>query len=168
MTLPHILLVTGSRALEDTPDAAAWGRGIVGESVRALASNAVVAAGDATGPDAWAIGEARMSRLTWTRFDLDGMLVRSSGQRRPWSMAGERESTPRKVWPLRRNEAMVLEIAAAVASGRYTASALALRAPWARTNGAAHTTTLCMQHNVAYSAHTCPSEYGPQSVMVRP
>ncbi len=168
MTLRPILLVTGSRALCDTEAAEAWAIDVIESAICREGPLVGVVTGDARGPDAWAIESATMREQPWTRYDLDGLLTRCAGPRQPWALLGTRERTSPRRWPLVRNEAMVAAVAAAVASGRYTARALALRAPWARTNGTAHTIGLCRRAGIAAAEYVCPSECGPQSAMVRP
>lgn len=153
--LPHILLVTGSRALADFAAAERWAADAIAEAMHVSGADIVVA-GDARPVDTEAIDRAARLGLRWTRFDLAGMITRSNGSCRPWASVGERESTSRKVWPLRRNEAMVDAVREAVASRRYTASAVAFRAPWACTNGTAHTAQLCRDRGIAVVEHVCP------------
>jgi hypothetical protein len=139
----RILLVTGSRALADAD-------GIVGRRAALAVRHAVarlrpgvdyVAAGDARGPDAWALDEAASCGLTWLRYRLDGTVETSGDPVRPWSgrlTAEERAArlTPR--WPLVRNAAMVRSVARAVEVG-YEARCLALVATWSGTAGTEHT-----------------------------
>ncbi len=129
------LLVTGSRALDDTRDASVWARAIV-RFVIDQGFCWLVVAGDARGPDDHAIACARSDGAPFERWCLDGF-VRGSGERRWWPEGEPRR--PAKLWPLERNRRMVEAFAE---RAKDADRVLALYAPWARTQGTAHTVGL--------------------------
>ncbi len=174
VTIPYILVVTGSRALCATAAAESWARGEICDALCDLAMRGlatVVVTGDAPGPDVWAIHEAASCALRWIRYGLDGWRTEGEGfvKREPvaWCTAEEvpkRGTRAYSRWPLTRNRVMVAAVKRAVAAGEYTASALALAAPWARTHGTQHTIGLLTRAKIAAATHVCPAEYGPQQM----
>ncbi len=137
-----ILLVTGSRALADRADSAAWARGILYDAIRTPARPRVYT-GDASGPDTWAIALAGSGYTQWAR---DGAIY-------CWMGAPDREGwwiepphppvlpRTRDEWRRRllaRDRAMVAH-AALWASRGDTVRVLALRAPWSETHGTDYT-----------------------------
>ena len=65
----NILLVTGARSLADDPAAEAWARGLIAE---ALEGADLLIVGDAPGPDAWAVDEARRARISRRKYAAFG------------------------------------------------------------------------------------------------
>lgn len=159
--MTQILLVTGSRRLRDTPAAAAWAEALVAAAIEALALGSVVVFGDARGPDRWAQYHATRRGMRWTRYDLDGLFTRRDGTRGTWANFGTQGSLSHHRWPLARNTAMVEHVAEAVAQRGYTASALALVAPWAKTSGTLHTAGECARVGIVADVHKCPTEFAP-------
>ena len=137
-----ILLVTGSRALADRDDSAAWAQRILRDAIRTPEPPRVYT-GDARGPDAWALALAGAEYTQWAR---DGAFY--CGMTHPW-MEGwwiappHPPATPRTrdEWRRRllaRDRAMVAH-AALCASRGDTVRVLALRAPWSETHGTDYT-----------------------------
>lgn len=129
----RILLVTGSRALVGS-DRERTARTMLRALVFALPDESIVVAGDAPGPDAWAI-ESAMSSLLALRhrvFALDGW-VYNERRERAWQWTHASAYTP-----LDRNEAMVRAVARRRAHGADV-EVIGLEAPWSRTKGTAHT-----------------------------
>jgi len=164
----QVLLITGSRALCDSPAAESWAREILYETIRVLPPDAVVVAGDAGGPDHWGLHEAEIRDLYWTRFQLDGTRHDWRGLRKlrcvEWcsiDAVPERGSPRWRRWPLERNRVMVAQIAAVRAP--IERSALALLAPWASTHGTAHTAMLLDQRGIVVRRETCPVGHAPFS-----
>ncbi len=63
--MTRVLLVTGSRSLATHPGAEAWAR----EHIRrALEGVSLLIVGDASGPDAWALEEARSAEVAWREY----------------------------------------------------------------------------------------------------
>ena len=122
-----IALITGARTLAANDAARAWLRG----RLDALAPT-IIHAGDATGPDAWALEFAAERGTPWRRWSLNGFCYYPRSAPLPW---GTRGKTPARRWPLERNRRMVEQVAT-VDSG---AIVLALRDPSSRTQGTAHT-----------------------------
>lgn len=70
---PKILLVTGSRALCESKRAEEWTQNRLDEAFAFLdAPRDVVVAGDAKGPDRWALAKAKREGFKVRSFRLDG------------------------------------------------------------------------------------------------
>lgn len=133
-----ILIVSGSRTLATREGGEAWARGQIVAALADLAEGGMLVAGDASGPDAWAINEAHARRIDWRRFGLDGHVCGPAGHLGSWAMPADLETDPRRR-PLQRNDNMV----------RYyheeaTTLVLGLVDPQSRTKGTDH--TLRMAH----------------------
>lgn len=154
-----ILLVTGSRALADTPAAERWARERIADAFERH-NPTIVVTGDAAGPDEWAVGPALADDCDVYVWRCDGSVERrwATGAElqpmRRWTPTG-----PRKRWPLQRNAAMVAET---TDQSEGAAVVLALHAPWATTRGTAHTVGLARRAGLAVEEHTCPAEHGPR------
>jgi hypothetical protein len=138
MTAPRILLVTGSRALVDSEyesDAV----NVIRALVFALPSLAFVVAGDATGPDAWAIDAATSSLLSLEPrcYSCDGRVYLDRKRTKP-----RRRWSPTPAHPLVRNAAMVREVAEHARDTGARVRVLALEAAWSETKGTTHTVRL--------------------------
>lgn len=134
-----ILLVTGSRALVGSAHEA-QARAILSAMVFGLPDGAVVVAGDASGPDEWAIRDAAsgLLALNFRIYSLDGGVYDGSAARvRRWDH-GLEDKRGSKGWPLLRNRLMVRDCARERDRGA-TVTVLALEAEWSRTKGTAQT-----------------------------
>lgn len=137
--MSRLLLVTGSRALEGS-DREGEAKALLRATVESF-DPTIVVAGDARGPDEWAI-EATMGLPIETRiYGLDGYVRTAAGRDvRRWT-------EDEKVSPLDRNAAMVAEVAA-----QRNKSALvrvfALEALWSATRGTAHTIARAKEHGL--------------------
>jgi len=148
----YILRVTGARALADEPAAEEWAREQIATAAARIVDGGVLVTGDATGPDAWALARAEgLGRLT-ARYALDGCIYTGRGIIAWGSRTSEHTS---RTWPLERNRVMVAHVAHRAAQGRR-AQVLALRAPWARTNGTAHTVTRATEAGLLVAEVICP------------
>lgn len=137
-----ILLVTGSRALADRDDSAAWARARIAEALDATPGSYVLT-GDAHGPDAWAtvasvarhiiLGRHGRIRAQLVRDGHDGWWI--DPPRPPPVPSGLREWRDRL---LARDRALVA-FAQRSADQGHTAHVLALRAPWSETHGTDYT-----------------------------
>lgn len=144
MTPPAILLVTGSRVLEHSPEHAERAKRIIRLFVEELPAGSRVAAGDASGPDDWAIEAAntgtcpRESRI----YGLDGQVIDAGSKWvRTWCKEPDIDAARAAAgsrWPLLRNEAMVREVAEQRDKGARV-RVLAIMADWSITQGTAHT-----------------------------
>lgn len=159
----RVLLVTGSRALADTPQAEAWARAELAKRVTREAVDSVVA-GDARGPDEWA-HEIAPPGLWCARWCLDGaVLCRLASdwhEEARWLVRGVARPSSHDAWAQRalaRNRAMV-EHAALNPEG---VRVLALLAPWSRTRGTQHTMRLAREHGLPVEVLACPESYGPR------
>lgn len=143
MSAGSILLVTGSRVLEGSAherEARALLRSLV-----ELFSPSFVVAGDARGPDEWAmdIATSNDAALKYTRiYGLDGFVRFADGARmRRWTDAAEFS-------PLDRNAAMVRDVARQARRGA-TVQVVAIEADWSSTKGTAHTVGLARRAGLA-------------------
>ncbi|RTL30238.1 MAG: hypothetical protein EKK55_02290 [Rhodocyclaceae bacterium] len=165
----RILLVTGSRALGESPAALNWARDEIRWAVERERATRVVA-GDARGGDAAARSVAEDLGLPFECWHLDA-LVRvwrgpddSKVVRSWWPEASHR--LPASSWPISRNTAMVASVAARAAN-RDAATTLALIAPWSKSRGlyggTRHTIRACEHAGVlVLPVLTCPAELGPK------
>ena len=155
----RILLVTGSRALDDHVQALHWER----EQVSARADSfrpTLVVTGDARGPDESARVHAKRRGLPLECWSLSGWVAAwGAGRDRRWWPESEPPLTPRH-WPLERNRRMVAHVAELAKTAEATL-VLALYAPWSRTQGTAHTVGLARAAGLTVIEATCPAEYGP-------
>ena len=155
------LLVTGSRALTDTPAAREWARAAL--RAQRTPSLSRVVAGDARGPDEWAHGPWSIG--AWMdRWCLNGDVRVGLGSEwwteRRWLPADAPRPSSHGEWAARalaRNAAMVADVAR-----RGNARCVALLAPWSRTRGTQHTMRLAREHGIAVEVLACPAEHGPR------
>jgi hypothetical protein len=132
---PRILLVTGSRVLEGSPE-----QGDALEYLRLAIARfqpTVIVAGDARGPDAWAVEhvafvEQSSRPIALRLYSLDSWVTdeKTSTVRR-WT-------TAEKFTPHDRNAAMVRDVAREQRKGAHV-RVLGLEAAWSTTHGTAHT-----------------------------
>ena len=112
--MTRVLLVTGSRSLADHPGAEAWARALIRT---ALAGVDLLIVGDAPGPDAFAVGIARIMEVPTSIYDTRtvnaGWVVDADSNRQfHWTAARPPTGTRGwKPWLLSRNEAMVSDAA---------------------------------------------------------
>lgn len=135
----RILLVTGSRALVGSSDEAT-ARAMLAAFVDAYRPSIVVA-GDAAGPDEWAIDRAVTTGVGSRIYRLDGTVADAAGRvLRRWGEGS----------PLDRNTAMVLDVRDQRDKSGAEVRLLALEALYSRTKGTAHT----VGRAAYYSIHT--------------
>ncbi len=151
-----ILLVTGARALAELPAAEEWARAQITEAAARIVDGGVLVTGDAAGPDAWALARAEGLGRQSARYALDGCIYTSRGIT-VWGIRGNSHTS--RTWPLERNRVMVHHVAHRAAQGRRV-QVLALRAPWARTNGTAHTITRAAEAGLVVVDKLCPEVRG--------
>lgn len=150
MIARRILLVTGSRALVDSEyesDAV----NVIRALVFALSDGALVVAGDAIGPDAWALDDAASSLLSLDPrcYSCDGRVYLDRKRTKPW-----RRWSPTPAHPLVRNAAMVREVAEHARDADARVRVLALEAAWSETKGTAHTVRLARQEGFEVTSVT--------------
>lgn len=140
--MSRILLVTGSRALEGS-DRESEAKTLLRATIEGFAPYFVVA-GDARGPDEWAmdIVTSNDAALKYTRiYGLDGFVRFADGARmRRWT-------EDEKFSPLDRNAAMVADVAVQKSRG-MTVRVFALEALWSATRGTAHTIARAKEHGL--------------------
>lgn len=155
----RVLLVTGSRALADTPQAEEWARAELARRITVETVDNVVA-GDARGPDEWAHEIAAKASLRHERWCLGGAVELRHHNLR-WLPEGAPIPTTHDAWAQRalaRNRAMVEHTALSPEGVRV----LALLASWSRTRGTQHTMRLAREHGLPVEVLTCPEAHGPQ------
>lgn len=137
--MTRILLVTGSRALEGS-DRFREAKAMLIAYIETITPTVVVA-GDARGPDEWAIEAAVLRRIDTRIYGLDGWVKTAAGRDvRRWTES-------EKFSPLDRNAAMVREVAAQRDKGALV-RVLALEALWSATKGTAHTIARAREHGL--------------------
>lgn len=152
----RILLVTGSRALADTPAAEAWARDKLRAALDWWEPTLIVHGGCPRSPDVWAVDRAdRVAEV----FYADGRrvlydewdAVRSAGS---WLLPGDHAH------PLLRNTRMVAAVTTRVRAGADVL-VVGLTAPWARTHGTEYTLARAAGYGLRSIARACPAELGP-------
>lgn len=139
--MTRILLVTGSRALEGS-DRVREAKTLLRATVESFGPTIVVA-GDARGPDEWAIETAinGVAPLGVRIYGLDSYVKTADGRDiRRWT-------EDEKFSPLDRNVAMVAEVAVQRDKGALV-RVLALEALWSATRGTAHTIARAKEHGL--------------------
>jgi len=159
----RVLLVTGSRALTDTPQAEEWARTELAKRIGPATLDKVIA-GDARGPDEWA-HEAAPVGIWRSRWCLDGTvrygLGASDWTEARWLHGDAPRPSSHDAWAQRalaRNRAMVEHTARRPEGVRV----LALLAPWSRTRGTQHTMRLAREHSLPVEVLACPEALGPR------
>lgn len=148
MTRRVALLVTGSRVLAGSP-CEPIARAALRAALDATEGLASVIAGDASGPDAWAVEDAVGRGLIVRVYRLDGTVTDAVARRRRWwPHSEEYGSTPPARVPLLRNETMVRDLAARCAGGEWDVRCLALVAGWSQTHGTMHTVGLAHRDGI--------------------
>ena len=115
--MTRVLLITGARSLADDTAAEAWARGLIAEALRGVD---LLIAGDAPGPDAWALHEGRdLSHgvhVYWTRGKDAGWILSPDGEGEA-SYEGRWAPRGASTHPLDRNAAMVAHAARMLREG---------------------------------------------------
>lgn len=162
----RVLLVTGSRALADTPAAEAWARAqIVDHCHHAWWGKppTLIVTGDARGPDTYAVEYARANHVPHERWGLDGYREQyrnGGGIATRWWPEGTPQLHPKR-WPLERNRRMVEGVAEMRVAGA-SVRVFSLTAAWARTQGTAHTVARAREAGlVVPDPLVCPRNLGP-------
>jgi hypothetical protein len=159
-----ILLVTGSRALCDTPEAEAWAKEELEDHIVGLPTSSLLVTGDARGPDTWALRYADRHYVLWHKYALDGYVYWPGGRLREWHSQWTLPKWESDAWhkfPLVRNRAMVERVGQR--PEEYDRSrCLALVAPWAKTRGTGFTAGLCRKASIPVTELMCPAEYAPR------
>lgn len=157
-----VLVVSGSRALCDTPTAEEWARAILSDIVSALPDGSAVVAGDARGPDAWALYYAESALLDLHRvsYALDGARYIDGSFSSLWAQKDDTRAADRQTWPLVRNCALAHDAGVRRREGTLVAGA-ALVAPWSKTRGTMHTVNKLRAEGIYVETFVCPRELGP-------
>jgi len=148
-----VLLVTGSRALEQLQAVRPKAHADLQQLIMALPDNSIVVSGDARGPDDWSRTIAMNRYLTHVCYDRYGERVamryatQPSGRMRAeitdhrhWTNDAEAHTPEQwKELLLRRDRVMVHEIVKAHEEKKIEASVVALIASWSRTHGTEYT-----------------------------
>lgn len=153
----NVLLVTGSRSLTNNEYAYdAWLDLFRPLAVRA----ALVVAGDAIGPDRWALDRSANTGNDFEEWSLDGSVYSSRSSPVCWWSASK-PRPPSRRWPLARNTAMVRHVAGlrgaieTLAPDNWTGPGYETRLlcvgfvdPNSRTRGTDHTLRLARQAGI--------------------
>ena len=152
------LLVTGSRALADTPQARWWAVRQILAALSELPYGSVLVTGDASGPDTWARDLARCAAGLVVVFGRGGWADDGRASWR-WTDDPRVPQTP-AAWRdrlLARDRAMVQWVAGREGERRC----LALVAPWSATYGTLYTARHAKAAGITVDLRECPREYGP-------
>lgn len=156
----RILVVTGARALSDTPAAEAWARDKLRAALDWWEPALLVHGGCAGSPDEWA------SDLVGPTCSGCGMLVYYAGGGREehrvdgaylsgsWLLAGDIAS------PLLRNRRMMQGARLRQDTGDEVL-VVGLTAPWARTHGTEHALGRAEDYGLRLARRACPATLGP-------
>ena len=159
MVDPVILLVTGSRALDDTQAAYEWAsEQFLGLLCEHPEKNELVVTGCARGADAIASKLADRA-LVFHRLGYVHT-VGAAPVLPPWCDDPRPAHGDRAAWKARllaRDRAMVAWVAAQSGVRRC----LALLAPWTKTQGTAYTAAQAERAGIAVTRLVCPVEFGP-------
>lgn len=161
--MSRLMLVTGARALSETPAAKTWALGILSAAFAWWRPDVLVHGGCAGSPDEWAGELARYQHIATRVFLLDGQIV-AQGALPPevttfldrWA-DNALETRDRFRVPLLRNRAMVNAVTRCGAD----VLVLALRAHWAQTNGTAHTARLAREAGLCVMERMCWVSHAP-------
>lgn len=171
------LLVTGSRALAETPAARWWATQQILRALAALPLGSTVVTGDASGPDEWTRGLVGAARGAPRTLSLEVYLctggvslspIPAGCDQRWWTETHyPPRPTTRDAWRerlLARDRAMVQEVAGREGERRC----LALVAPWSRTQGTAYTARHARDAGIVVERLKCPLECWPEVTRDRP
>lgn len=162
----RVLLVTGSRALADTPAAEAWARDKLRAALDWWEPTLIVHGGCPRSPDAWAHELAECAARV---YFADGRLIEYGARWVAPNHHGEwREPGPRRTWllpgnvaaPLLRNAVMTCDVSERRVDG-IEVLVVGLTAPWASTRGTEHTLARAAGYGLRSIARACPAELGP-------
>jgi hypothetical protein len=164
----HYLIVTGSRALADSPRAEEWARPVIEQAAWELRIGGAVVTGDARGPDAWACECADQHRVPARVYSRNGTICDGGGLRIGyWARIDPPAPDAAKAewaeWLLLRDRVMVAEVAGLLrARPRAMARCLALVAPWSSTRGTAYTARRARDAGITTDVRECPKHYAPR------
>lgn len=148
--MKRLLLVTGSRALSDFPEAQDWAWGLLAGLIAPGDWDVVLSGGCPGSPDVWASELSGRASVVWVEYRIDGMRTGSDGKSHAWwNGAGK----PR---PHQRNQAMVDLLAKQQAAG-WTVQTVGLLAPWSTTRGTSVTLEMARKAGLLTEDHTCPA-----------
>lgn len=165
LSAPGLLVVVGSRSFSDPPTDVLWSREWAKAEVwrwmkcRCRVGFAFLSGG-AAGPDSWGAAGARHLGADAVEYLLDGLCWVNGSPRSGGGARWTDESPPARGdgpdawrrWCLKRDDA----VAAAAARARDRAEALAVVAPWSRTQGAAYTARRLSGAGVPTSVSVAP------------
>lgn len=160
MTRPVAQLITGARALSIRHGGSAmsesWAKIMLETFISDLPARSVVMHGDCDdSPDAWASEIARSYGVRVVAFRTDGWRYLDGERTERWYTGTERFSSR---FPLLRNTYMAEQLVKAHGAG-WQARALALFAPWAKTQGTDHCARACRALNLPVIYQSAPVAY---------
>lgn len=153
----EVLLITGSRSLTSTREAAWWTwREIVAALIGPRPPGRILT-GDSPGAQALARSLAMSARIPFDNFRLNGTIGRPEGDGRWWF---EGEVPDDRYWPLHRSRAMIAAALRAQEAGA-TVRALVLDAAWSDSGGTAYAADVARDAGLAMTYRQCPRSLGP-------
>ena len=149
------ILVTGSRALDDTPEAKAWAVGVLHQEL--CGCTELWEGGCVDSPDEWASEIVSTKDPTPWRmtYCADGRVYLMGARNRMIVLRWKGDSV---FHPRHMNDKMVYDFAELHPEGVV----LALRAPWSKTHGTEDTIREARLRRLALREFVCPEEFGPR------
>ncbi len=159
-----ILVVSGSRALAESRAAEQWVRDILADIIYALPNGSAVVAGDADGPDTWAVALAahRPGALDRIVYALNGARYVNGAFANHWTAEDGPRMHDRKTWPLVRNARMAFDAGIKLRQGHRIAAAGFVDS-WSRTRGTMHTMRHLRAAGLYAETFVCPVRFGSRA-----
>lgn len=142
----NILLVTGSRTLARRPEWLELTHCFEAQLAPLIELADLVVAGDATGPDEWALSLARNASRDYERWRTDGFVTQSARPHAVWRWhEGAKFGT---FEPLARNAAMVQRCGECASNSVCSVLCVGFVDPQSRTHGTDHTLGLARRAGI--------------------
>ncbi len=155
MALKSLLLVTGSRALADYPEAQDWAETQLAGRIGTGDWGVVLNGGCPLSPDAWSTDIAARAGVAWVEYRLDGHRYGSDGKTKLWVAERSDRKKPHP-HPHERNQAMV-DLGRRMLADGWRVLVLGLVAPWSKTRGTQVTIGMAQQANLPLEEPPCPA-----------
>ncbi len=154
--MKRLLLVTGSRVLDNSDTPREWGKQVLRNAISRLDSGDVILSGGARGPDTWAVEEAARRGVRRVELKLNGVRYENGEPTKLWCREDPKKKDPSK-FPLERNEALIDTALAAMKAG-WQARVLALVSSASSTHGTAFTVSLAEAKGLTVTQRTFERE----------
>jgi hypothetical protein len=166
--MSRLLLISGSRTLDDSPEASQWARSAVRREIVSMPPGSVVVCGDARGPDTYAAEFATLRGFELCQFCLDGWIQGPPQGPARWATGPvpKRHDPGWRRWPLVRNEFMVRW--AATYGQHWSRSCVGLIDSTSPTKGTGHTLAAARRAGLAVREETWPAPRAPAELPRRP